>query len=67
MQGHATGYPTYRLEWQALGSLQRRLRNCMSGIRAEPYTYGSAELVALELFLARRSVGMVLETPAVRP
>ena len=67
VQGHATGYPTYRLEWQALGSLQRRLRNCMSGIRAEPYTYGSAELVALELFLARRSAGMVLETPAVRP
>ena len=67
VQGHATGYPTYRLEWQALGSLQRRLRNCMSGIRAEPYTYGSAELVALELFLARRSAGMLMETPAVRP
>ena len=28
-QGHPTGYPIYRLEWQALGSLQRRLRNCM--------------------------------------
>ena len=63
----STGYPTYRLEWQALGSLQRRLRNCMSGVRAEPYPYGSAELVALELFLARRSGGMVLEAPAVRP
>ena len=25
-QRHATGYPLYRLEWQALGSLQRRLR-----------------------------------------
>jgi hypothetical protein len=33
-QGHPTGYPLYRLEWQSLGSLQRRLRACISGIRA---------------------------------
>jgi hypothetical protein len=25
-QGHPTGYPLYRLEWQTLGSLQRRLQ-----------------------------------------
>jgi sulfur-oxidizing protein SoxA len=34
-QGHPTGYPLYRLEWQTLGSLQRRLRNCLIGMRAE--------------------------------
>ena len=39
-QAHPTGYPLYRLEWQALGSLQRRLRNCLVGMRAEPYDYG---------------------------
>ena len=33
-QAQPTGYPIYRLEWQSLGSLQRRLRNCMSGLRA---------------------------------
>jgi sulfur-oxidizing protein SoxA len=33
-QAHASAYPIYRLEWQAMGSLQRRLRNCMSGVRA---------------------------------
>jgi len=66
-QGHPTGYPIYRLEWQGLGSLQRRLRNCMTGVRAEPYPYGSAELIALELYLKRRAAGMVIETPAVRP
>ncbi len=37
-QAHPTGYPIYRLEWQSLGSLQRRLRNCMTGVRAEPST-----------------------------
>jgi L-cysteine S-thiosulfotransferase len=31
-QGHPTGYPLYRLEWRTLGSLQRRLRNCMIGM-----------------------------------
>src|SRR5580700_8581007 len=47
-QAMATGYPIYRLEWQEVGSLQRRLRNCMSGMRAEPYDFGSPELVDLE-------------------
>jgi L-cysteine S-thiosulfotransferase len=66
-QGHPTGYPIYRLEWQSLGSLQRRLRNCMIGVRAEPYEYGAAEAVALELYLMQRAQGMPIETPAVRP
>lgn len=66
-QAHPTGYPLYRLEWQTLGSLQRRLRSCMSGVRAEPFAYGAQELVALELYLAARARGMALETPGVRP
>ena len=66
-QGHPTGYPLYRLEWQSIGSLQRRLRNCMIGMRAEPYAYGSDENVDLELFLMWRARGMTVETPAVRP
>ena len=66
-QAHANAYPIYRLEWQDLGSLQRRLRNCMSGVRAEPYAYGSIEFIELELFLAERARGMSVETPGVRP
>jgi sulfur-oxidizing protein SoxA len=66
-QGHPTGYPLYRLEWQSLGSLQRRLRACISGIRAQPYDYGAPELVELELYLMSRARGMPIETPAVRP
>jgi L-cysteine S-thiosulfotransferase len=66
-QGHPTGYPVYRLEWQSLGSLQRRLRNCMTGVRAEPFEYGAPEAVALELYLMERARGMPIETPAVRP
>ncbi len=66
-QAHPTGYPIYRLEWQGLGSLQRRLRGCMSGVRAEPFAFGAPELVELELYLMQRAAGMRLETPAVRP
>ena len=66
-QGHPTGYPLYRLEWQGLGSLQRRLRNCLVGIRAEPYDYGARELVDLELYLMWRARGMPMDAPAVRP
>ena len=66
-QAHPTGYPLYRLEWQSLGSLQRRLRACMSGIRAQAYDFGAPELVELELYLMSRAKGMPLEAPAVRP
>ena len=66
-EAHPTGYPIYRLEWQTVGSLQRRLRNCMTGVRAEPYALGAKELVQLELFLMWRARGMPLETPGVRP
>jgi L-cysteine S-thiosulfotransferase len=66
-QGHPTGHPLYRLEWQSLGSLQRRMRNCMIGARAEAYDYGAPELVELELYLMSRARGMPIETPAVRP
>jgi sulfur-oxidizing protein SoxA len=66
-QAHPTGYPLYRLEWQGLGSLRRRLRNCLVGMRAEAYPYGAPEYVDLELYLMSRAAGMTLETPAVRP
>jgi sulfur-oxidizing protein SoxA len=66
-QAHPTGYPIYRLEWQGVGSLQRRLRNCMSGLRAEAFDYGAQELVDLEYYLMWRARGMKVETPAVRP
>jgi L-cysteine S-thiosulfotransferase len=66
-QAHPTGYPLYRLEWQGVGSLQRRLRNCMFGTRAQSLDFGSDDLVDLELFLMWRARGMKIETPAVRP
>jgi sulfur-oxidizing protein SoxA len=65
-QGQPNGYPTYRLEWQTLGSLHRRLRACMYGLHAELPAYGSELLLNLELFLAARARGLPVEAPAVR-
>ena len=64
--GHGTGYPAYRFEWQKIGSLQRRLRACYFGVRAEMPDYGSPDLLALELYLAVRASGLALEVPGVR-
>ena len=65
-QGQSNGFPAYRLEWQGLGSLHRRLRACQAGIRAEPSAAGSQELLDLELYLAWRANGLPVEAPAVR-
>jgi sulfur-oxidizing protein SoxA len=66
-QGHPTGYPVYRLEWQTLGSLKRRLRNCVVGMRAEPWPSEAAEYLALESHLMDRARGMAMDAPGVRP
>ena len=64
--GLANGYPTYRITWQTMGSLHRRLRACSLGVRAVLFDYGSDDYLALELYLAKRAEGVQVETPAVR-
>lgn len=65
-QGMSNGFPTYRLKWQTLGSLHRRIRGCNRNVRARPYDAGSEEYVNLELYLAWRARGLPIETPSVR-
>jgi sulfur-oxidizing protein SoxA len=36
-------------------------------VRAEPPPFDAIELIELELYLAQRSAGLNIETPAVRP
>ena len=65
-QGQPNGYPVYRLEWQTLGSLERRLRSCYAGIRAEIPPWGALEMRQLALYLMWRGEGLSIEVPAVR-
>jgi L-cysteine S-thiosulfotransferase len=65
-QGHPTGFPIYRMSWQTVGSLDRRLRACYSGVQATVPPTGSPELRDLELFLKVRANGMPLDGPSIR-
>lgn len=65
-QGQINGFPVYRLKWAGLGSIHRRFKGCMKNIRAKPYKRGSDEFIALEAYLATRSNGLSVETPAIR-
>lgn len=65
-QGHGSAYPAYRLEWQSVGSLARRIRACFYGVRAEMPPYGAQQLLDLQLYLGWRASGLPVETPGVR-
>lgn len=65
-QGHGNGFPAYRFEWEGVGSLHRRFADCDRGVRAEPLPLGSQTYVDLELYLSKRSDGLLIETPAIR-
>ena len=65
-QGHPNAWPGYRLDWQTMGSLERRLRACLSGVRAEILPYGSPEYTDLALYLSWRARGLSIESPGVR-
>ena len=65
-QGQSNGFPIYRHLWQTLGSVQRMFAWCNTAVRAEPFPYGSDEYVNLELYMAWRARGLLVETPAVR-
>lgn len=63
---HLTGFPIYRQSWQTVGSVERRLRACYSGVQASVPLPASQELRALELFLKKRSEGMLWDGPSLR-
>ncbi len=65
-EGRANGFPLYRLKWQRPGSFDYRMEECYGQVRAEPEPYGSEELAKLQLYVAWRSNGLPVETPAVR-
>jgi len=65
-QGQINGFPTYRLKNAKLNSIHGRFKGCMKNIRATPYKEGGEEFKALELYLASRGEGLVVESPSVR-
>lgn len=64
--GNPTGFPIYRMSWQRLGTVERRLRACYSGVQAVLPAVGDADLRDLELYLKVRAKGMPLDGPSIR-
>ncbi len=65
-QGQINGFPSYRLKNAKLNSIHNRFKGCMSNIRATPFKEGGDEFKALELYIASRGEGLMVETPSVR-
>lgn len=65
-QGQINGFPTYRLRNSRLNSVHGRFRGCVRDTRAETFSPGSPEFIALELYLATRGNGLTVEGPSVR-
>jgi sulfur-oxidizing protein SoxA len=65
-QAQPTGFPIFRQSWQTLGSIDRRLRACYSGVQAPIPSMGSGELRDLEMFLKVRANGMPVDGPSIR-
>ena len=65
-QGQINGFPTYRLKNTKLNSAHARFKGCVRDTRAETYSPGSAEFIALELYVASRGNGLSVEGPSVR-
>ena len=66
-QGHAVAYPVFSMGEKRMISLHERFRMCNRFARAEPQAEGSADYVALELYLNWRSKDLPITAPGVRP
>lgn len=65
-QGQINGFPTYRLKNAKLNGAHSRFKGCIRDTRAETFSPGSPEFVALELYVASRGNGLSVEGPSVR-
>ncbi|AXI42128.1 sulfur oxidation c-type cytochrome SoxA [Sulfitobacter sp. SK011] len=65
-QGQINGFPVYRLKNTKLNGSHSRFKGCIRDTRAETFNPGSAEFIALELYVASRGNGLSVEAPSVR-
>lgn len=65
-QGQGNGFPAYRLGTGEITTLNQRIQQCLTLMRAEPFDADSDEIRLMGLFIMSRSNGLKIETPAVR-
>lgn len=65
-QGQINGFPVYRLKDAGILSAQQRFVGCVRDTRAETFKPNSDEFKALELYVASRGNGLMVEGVSVR-
>lgn len=64
--GQVTHFPVYRLSWEELGTLERRLKGCIKDEGQQPPKATSKDMKDLIYFLSYMSNGMKVDGPDVR-
>jgi len=64
--GHTTHFPVYRLKWQGLGTLERRIEGCNKDEGENPHKVGSVWMSNVLYFMAYMSNEMPIDGPAIR-
>lgn len=64
--GQVSHFPVYRVKWQEIGTLHRRLAGCVEDTGSEKPKMQSKELKELEYFLTYMSNGLKLNGPDTR-
>ena len=66
LTGATTHFPVYRLKWQGLGTLERRIKGCNKNQGETPHKPGSTWTKELLYFMAYMSNGMPVDGPDIR-
>ena len=64
--GHVTHFPVYRLKWQGLGTLERRIKGCNKNQGETPHKPGSAWTKEMLYFMGYMSNGLPVDGPDIR-
>ena len=64
--GHVTHFPVYRLKWEGLGTLERRLKGCNKNQGETPHKPGSKWMNEVLYFMGYMSNGLPVDGPDVR-
>lgn len=64
--GHTTHFPVYRLKWEGLGTLERRVKGCIKDEGQKPPKLDSNDMKNLIYFISYMSNGMKIDGPDVR-
>ena len=64
--GHTTHFPVYRLKWQGLGTLERRMSGCNKDQGENPHKADSRWMKELLYFMAYMSNGLPVDGPDIR-